>query len=224
MSMFADVRSRISGQLSRATEAGELRRRGDELLLQLVDRAIARWTSGPLPGAGVDENGHNVILAKCMHEVRSRDSRFQWQRINPELPALTPAMLAGTAPPSGAKRPDISVAANVDDAGWSVECKKLQHTPQSRQYVTEGMSRFADGQYSPKRALGAMVGYVYAATAADRVREVNTVVPVLPGPATPLAPHPPLSTGGRLSRAASTHPRAPSAPDLRLEHFLLKCD
>lgn len=222
MSAFGDTGLRVVGTMTARLQARVVAATGERQILELVELALSRWARVGLPGAGVEENDHNVQLAGHLRQVRASDHRFYWLQPVPEAPALSHGMLEGRETSRRAKRPDISFLDSLE-TGWSVECKKLSESWHPRHYVDEGVVRFVLGQYSPEKPLGVMVGYVYNRTVPAVASAINGRIRRTLDTSQEMVPHPPAAGTGRVSRAKSTHPRV-NRQAVVIHHFLIHCD
>ncbi|MFY1954831.1 hypothetical protein ACOTCL_17515 [Achromobacter xylosoxidans] len=101
-----------------------------------------------------------------------------------------------------------------------IECKRIAGSDAHlcREYVVEGIDRFASGKYGENHAVGFMVGYVLSGTSADAADGVNAHLARVSRSAEQLS----ASNVTSDSTWYSTHKRAkPSAP-VGLHHSFLE--
>ncbi|PZQ76074.1 MAG: hypothetical protein DI563_07940 [Variovorax paradoxus] len=101
-----------------------------------------------------------------------------------------------------------------------IECKRIAGSDAHlcREYVIEGIDRFASGKYGENHAVGFMVGYVLSGTSADAADGVNAYLARVSRSAEQLS----ASDETSDSTWYSTHGRAkPSAP-VGLHHSFLE--
>ena len=103
-----------------------------------------------------------------------------------------------------------------------IECKRItgSNTHLCREYVVEGIDRFATGKYGENHATGFMVGYVLAGTAAESADGVNAYMTRVSRKVDHLEPADDLEEAPSWT---SRHVRAarPSSP-IRLHHVFLE--
>ncbi len=103
-----------------------------------------------------------------------------------------------------------------------IECKRIagSDTHLCREYVVEGIDRFATGKYGANHATGFMVGYVLSGTAAESANGVNAYLTRVSRPVDHLETADDLQEGPNWT---SRHVRAarPSSP-IRLHHVFLE--
>ncbi len=113
------------------------------------------------------------------------------------------------------------------DVYLAYECKRLNELrPDGRRslatrYVTEGVSRFVDGQYSEKLPVGCMLGYVmdgdveYAvSTVRERIVKLRQEVALVVEPRS-------AEAIGEATRFCSRHHRQSSGTEIEVRHALL---
>lgn len=78
----------------------------------------------------------------------------------------------------------------IEDAYVAVECKRVaaRNTDLNRRYVTQGVDRFARGQYSKQHAWGFLLGYVITLPDADVVQYIDGLICNTYGPRARLLP------------------------------------
>lgn len=66
----------------------------------------------------------------------------------------------------------------IEDAYVAVECKKVaaRNTDLNRRYVTQGVDRFARGQYSKQHAWGFLLGYVITLPNTEAVQYIDGLI------------------------------------------------
>ena len=70
---------------------------------------------------------------------------------------------------------EVFLKAGEHDPHVIIECKRIagSDTHLCREYVVEGIDRFASGKYGNNHAIGFMVGYVLSGTAAESADGIN---------------------------------------------------
>ncbi|UXC34552.1 hypothetical protein [Cupriavidus gilardii] len=103
-----------------------------------------------------------------------------------------------------------------------IECKRIagSNTHLCREYVIEGVDRFAAGKYGGNHAVGFMVGYVLSGTCAAAVRGVNAYLSRVSRHADRLAPA--MIIEGQTWQ--SRHARTPPSEAIALHHAFLPLD
>jgi hypothetical protein len=189
-------------------------------ILQLVVDGFERWRVGGFQRYGDYEDHFTVRLVKCMNDVRRERNLALVARFQDVEPS--DAMLEGEEDPARAPRIDVTVSWDflVDDAYFSIECKRLALGDLARRYVVEGIVRFTRAFYGTKARTGAMVGYVISDSPGPIVADVNVRVAQLPelGPAHTLSPS--ASIGSLTTVFTSSHSRKAPFPAIRLTHLL----
>ena len=204
---------------SPASLAGELSFEIERAVLQLVVDGFERWQSGGFERVGDYENHFTIRLVACMDEIRRERNMAlvpRYQFVEP-----TDAMLAGKADPDRAPCIDIVVSWGwlIEDAYFSIECKRLALNDLARLYVVCGIGRFVRAYYGSKVHAGAMVGYVIRGAPSEMLDRINGYVEsnAAMGPThqlTPAAAVTPLNTVYE-----SNHARPLPLSPIRLTHL-----
>jgi hypothetical protein len=181
-------------------------RRCDELVESLLLAATLQW----LAENYLRFNDHEIsctvrIYDWCRRLLRDTPESWPATRVQYDGPRPNAEMLAGTADPTSARRPDMILS--VGQVEVHVEAKRLSASnPLPRLYVTEGMMRFIHGEYAwSPRDRGVMLSYNLTDDPAIGAAAVNNVVHGLPslGPTHEL--HPDGHLHARLARFLSDH-------------------
>jgi len=149
----------------------------------------------------------------------------------------TPAMKSGAVSPRRAKEIDIRLFhswMNYSEVYFAWECKRVgdkrvnkKYASLISEYITDGMLRFLDEDYSVGLNNAGMLGYVLAGDVTNIVHDINTSMHH-PRRARPLPtsdhlmPAPAVGTFRDVYR--SYHQRTVSQKPVRLHHLFLKFD
>lgn len=157
MGAFRIISDRARGAVA-ATLQNRIAAELDGHIRNLLDAAVDLWAENNWYSYDDGEDNCTVQLYRWCMEVARRDSRFalitpqfQWFNISPDV-------LLGLADVATSTRPDLRFQVGV--SGRAVECKRLSvNSPWPREYVRQGIGRFAMGSYGHAEDVGFMVGY-----------------------------------------------------------------
>ena len=130
---------------------------------RFLERVVAVWPRclAVLP-QGPDEDTITANLVNLLQRDPDTRRRFHWIEFQYEPFGYTPE---GTAHSQGSV--DMAVILDQDrDMYLAYECKRLNDLRDdgrrslAGRYVTDGLSRFVEGQYSDNLPVGCMLGYV----------------------------------------------------------------
>ena len=196
-----------------------------EAILEMVDEGWRLGSTLPSAHAGAGE----VEITECLREgmraalgERSTDYRFRQMTV-----------LAGTESRSSGEvlRPDgrtdlpvlfsdLREKYNAHDPHAIVECKRVagNRTGLCREYVREGIDRFATGKYARNHAVGFMVGYLLSGDPAAAAACINAHLSRKRRQSEHLGP---CVFARRPWARSSRHPRAAPAEPIALHHGFL---
>lgn len=145
----------------------------DTFVPDILDVVITTWEEMPSPAPDAEEDPTTEALCRSLRQHPRRcDLPFQ---IHIQLVELEPAAGADLG------RMDIVFTPFLpcERIYFCLECKRLnvwtggQVRPYTSEYVTNGMMRFAQGQYSSVVRHGGMLGYVLDGNVADALANVE---------------------------------------------------
>lgn len=129
--------------------------------------------------ADVNADAGEVLMTERLRDgMRSALKNSPWKLI--VLPGTESRSKSGVVIPDG--RTDIPLMmievflrTQEHDPHAIIECKRIagSDTHLCREYIVEGVERFASGKYGENHAVGFMVGYVLSDTSVAAVRGVN---------------------------------------------------
>ena len=148
-------------------------------ILQILDEGWKRASAVPEVHAGIGE----VEITECLRKGMTtalRERTTKWSKKMSVLPGTesrsSPEMLR---PDGRTDLPiffsDIREEYNEHDPHAIVECKRVagNRTDLCREYVVEGVDRYATGKYARNHAVGFMVGYLLSGDAGSAAAGVN---------------------------------------------------
>ena len=206
-----------SKDISRAAGTLDIGRDRIATILQTIRRGWSRVRTEPEVRAGTPEVALNVCLRSGMTRVVG--------------PRMLVSMGTETLSPESVGVPDgrvdiaiffpaILEARHDHDPHAIIECKRVAGTDseQCREYVIEGIDRFASGKYGSRHAVGFMAGYLESGTAGLAAQGINRYLDGQQRSAEHLGPAVALHADWARS---SRHPRGKSTAPLELHHAFL---
>jgi hypothetical protein len=196
---------------------------GPEIVATIVLTLVAGWQ---------DARGFpdvNAAAGEVLMTERLRDGmRRAVKKTTPNL-VILPGTESRSRPnvllPDGRTDIPLMVIAvflrtNEHDPHAIIECKRIvgSDTHLCREYVVEGVDRFASGKYGENHAVGFMVGYVLSGTSAEAVGGVNAYLARVSRPAEQLAASDVVSAPSWYSE----HSRAKLSRPVGLHHSFLE--
>ncbi len=157
----------------------DIHRERSEAILQVVDAGWKLASTSPRAHARAGEVEITECLRDGMRAVLA-ESAADWSRKMTVLPGTESRSSTDVRRPDG--RTDVPVffsdireEYNEHDPHAIVECKRVagSRTGLCREYVQEGMDRFATGKYARNHAVGFMVGYLLSGDAASAAACIN---------------------------------------------------
>lgn len=196
---------------------------GPEVVAAILLTLVAGWQRA-CASSDVNADAGEVLMTERLRDgMRSAVKNASWNLII--LPGTESRSKSSVLLPDG--RTDIPLMmievflrTQEHDPHAIIECKRIagSDTHLCREYVVEGIDRFASGKYGENHAVGFMVGYVLSGTSADAADGVNAHLARVSRSAEQLS----ASNVTSDSTWYSTHKRAkPSAP-VGLHHSFLE--
>lgn len=154
-----------------------------------------------------------------------KSKAYPWRKTLIVLPGAESRSSSGVLIPDG--RTDIPLMlievflrTAEHDPHAIIECKRIAGTDTHlcREYVVEGIDRFATGKYGENHALGFMVAYVLSGTATESVDGVNAYLRRTSRKADALELH---EARSEAPSWRSQHVRAKPSPPIQLHHAFL---
>lgn len=180
-----------------------------------------------------DEETLSAILAEKYIE-RVANNRLLQLLVHVEVPIRRPDMMEGSSPTPirKARKIDIQMYGSWEKEyrkryfAW--ECKKIcdraTNSNLITEYVSEGIFRFCDGEYSSEVDNAGMIGYVIEGEIPDIVQGINESM-TSPRRARQLPHEEKLTLGDSVRNMedvyVSSHIRNPNKPHIRLHHLFM---
>ena len=170
------------------------------------------------------ESGEVLMTERLRDAMRNelKSNKNKWNLI--VLPGTESRSMSSVVLPDG--RTDIPLMlievflrTQEHDPHAVIECKRIagSDTHLCREYVVEGIDRFAAGKYAENHAIGFMVGYVLSGTPAESVNGVNAYLTRVSRTPEHLEP----SDASEVSTWQSQHARPRLSMGIRLHHAFL---
>ena len=203
----------------------DIDRERSEAILEMVDEGWRLAATRASAHAGAGEVEITERLREGMREAVGERGTDYWFRQMTVQAGTESRSSREVLRPDG--RTDLSILFgdlkekyNEHDPHAVVECKRVagNRADLCREYVVEGIDRFATGKYARNHAAGFMVGYLLAGDAASAVACINAHLsrkrrqPEHLGPCTVVR---------RRWARSSRHPRAAPADSIALHHAFL---
>lgn len=157
----------------------DIHRERSEAILQIVDAGWKLASTSPSAHAGAGE----VEITECLRDgMRGAlaDSAAEWSRKMTVLPGTESRSSPEVPRPDGRTDlpiffSDIREEYDEHDPHAIVECKRIagNRADLCREYVVEGIDRFATGKYARNHAVGFMVGYLLSGGAESAAAGIN---------------------------------------------------
>ena len=202
----------------------DIHRERSEAILHVVDAGWKSASASPRAHAGAGE----VEITECLRDgmrAALAESAADWSKKMTILPGTESRSSADVPKPDGRTDvpiffSDIREEYNEHDPHAIVECKRVagSRTGLCREYVREGVDRFATGKYARNHAVGFMVGYLLSGDAASAAACINAHLTRKRRRAEHLGP---CVIAHRPWARSSRHPRAAPADPIALHHAFL---
>lgn len=167
-------------------------------------------------------------LREAMRQVLNK-GELPWGRTMIVAPGTESTSRAGLLRPDGLTDIPVYVisvflATGSHDPHAIVECKRIAENDAGlvRQYVVEGIDRFASAKYAADHRIGFMVGYVVAGTGQGAVDRINALLDKQSRSAELLRGGPPVA--GVDGVWLSEHPRARASSPISIQHTMAIID
>lgn len=196
---------------------------GPEVVAAILLTLAAGWQQACVSGDVNADAGEVLMTERLRDGMRGAVKNSAWNLI--VLPGTESRSKSSVLLPDG--RTDIPLMmievflrTQEHDPHAIIECKRIagSDTHLCREYVVEGVDRFATGKYGENHAFGFMVGYVLSGTSAEAVDGVNLYLARVARTSEQLA----LSDMTGKSTWCSQHNRAKPSDPIRLHHSFLK--
>lgn len=198
-----------------------------EVVAVIIHTLVSGWQRA-CKAYDVDAQAGEVVMTERLRdgmrcELKSR--KCPWGKMLIVLPGTESRSISEVALPDG--RTDIPLMlievflrTQEHDPHAIIECKRIagSDTHLCREYIVEGVDRFATGKYGENHAIGFMVGYVLSGTAAESADGVNAYLTRVSRKVDYLEPADVCSEA--LSWKSQHERRKPSAP-ISLHHAFL---
>jgi hypothetical protein len=194
-----------------------------EVVAAILLTLVVGWQRA-CASSDVNANAGEVLMTERLRDgMRSAVKNASWNLII--LPGTESRSKSSVLLPDG--RTDIPLMmievflrTQEHDPHAIIECKRIAGSDAHlcREYVVEGIDRFASGKYGENHAVGFMVGYVLSGTSADAADGVNAYLARASRSAEQLSAS---DVTGDLTWY-STHDRAKPSVAVRLHHSFLE--
>ncbi len=196
---------------------------GPEVVAAILLTLVAGWQRA-CAASDVNANAGEVLMTERLRDgMRNAVKNASWNLII--LPGTESRSKSNVLLPDG--RTDIPLMmievflrTQEHDPHAIIECKRIagSDTHLCREYVVEGIDRFASGKYGENHAFGFMVGYVLSGASADAADGVNAYLKRVSRSTEK------LSVNDMISDPVwySTHHRAKPSPPVGLHHSFLE--
>lgn len=198
-----------------------------EVAAAILHTLIAGWLQA-CQFSDVNAQAGEVLMTERLRDgmrCELKSKACPWGKMLIVLPGAESRSSNGVLIPDG--RTDIPLMlievflrAAEHDPHAIIECKRIAGSDAHlcREYVVEGIDRFATGKYGGNHALGFMVGYVLSGTAAESVDGVNAYLTRASRKTDALEPSDPCSGAASWT---SRHVRAKPSSPIQLHHVFL---
>lgn len=192
--------------------------------------AYNRFMQKHISVQGWDEDTISWNLWDCMRQVR-RGRDIDWD-VSYQYHVPTDVLLEGQQRAKSAKKIDLKLADYYEDDKeqyFAWEAKKLENKPPSddrtlsNKYISDGMTRFIEGEYSPEVTYAGMLGYILHGRQSAIVAQINEIITELGWQhSSTLQPYDLIDRSNVVY--LSTHERTTINSPINLHHLLLQFD
>ena len=174
--MFDSLQMRLAGQIAPAI-ADYVASRADSLVLGLLKASIEHWAAEDFHRWSDGEVSCTIrVYDWCDRLVNTQRAAYPMMYPLYEAYLPTNEMRLGNEDPARSPRPDMFIICGT--AKIYIEAKRLSpSSPLPKEYVDEGMIRFASGRYTAALSRpGIMIGYIFEGSVQASYSAVNAIV------------------------------------------------